>query len=55
MDRTKKNVALLAACQGLLLSNNALLVATNGLAGFALATDKSLATMPVAAYVVGAA
>lgn len=55
MDRTKKNVALLAACQGLLLSNNSLLIATNGLAGFALATDKSLATMPVAAYVIGAA
>lgn len=55
MDRTKKNVALLAACQGLLLTNNSLLVATNGLAGFALATNKSLATMPVAAYVVGAA
>ena len=55
MDKANKNVALLSACQGLLLTNNSILVATNGLAGFALAADKSLATLPVTAYIVGAA
>ncbi len=55
MDAEKKNVALLSACQGLLLTNNSILIATHGLAGFALASDKSLATLPVTAYIVGAA
>ena len=55
MEKAKKNVALLSACQALLLTNNSILVATNGLAGFALAPDKTLATLPVAAYIVGAA
>ncbi len=55
MDRPRKNVAILSACQGLLLTNNSILIATNGLAGFALAADKSLATLPVTGYVVGAA
>jgi hypothetical protein len=43
----KKNVALLAACQALLFTNNSTLIALNGLAGYALAPDKSLATAPV--------
>ena len=47
MDRAGKNVALLSACQGLLLTNNSILIATNGLAGYALAADKALATLPV--------
>src|SRR3990172_8570442 len=55
MDKAKKNVALLSACQALLLTNNSILIATNGLAGYALAADKALATLPVTAYVVGAA
>jgi len=55
MERAHKNVALLSACQGLLLTNNSILIATNGLAGYALADDKSLATLPVTAYIVGAA
>src|SRR6186713_1887811 len=55
MDKPTKNVALLSACQGLLLTNNSILVATNGLAGYALAADKSMATLPVTAYIVGAA
>jgi MFS family permease len=37
------------------MTNNSILIATNGLAGYALATDKSLATLPVTAYIVGAA
>jgi MFS family permease len=55
MDKARKNVALLSACQGLLLTNNSILIATNALAGYALATDKALATLPVTAYIVGAA
>ncbi len=55
MDSAKKNVALLSACQGLLMTNNSILIATNALAGYALAADKALATLPVTAYIVGAA
>jgi MFS family permease len=51
----KKNVALLAACQALLLTNNSTLIALNGLAGHALAPHKGLATAPVTGWVVGAA
>lgn len=51
----KKNVAVLAACQALLFTNNATLIALNGLVGFALAADKRLATLPVTGWVVGAA
>ena len=55
MDSTRKNVALLSLSQGLLLTNNSIMIATNGLAGFALAPDKGMATFPVTAYVVGSA
>ncbi len=55
MDKAQKNVALLSACQGLLLTNNSILIATNGLAGYALASDKAFATLPVTAYIIGAA
>ncbi len=51
----KKNVALLAISQALLLTNNSTLIALNGLAGYALAPDKSLATAPVTGWVIGAA
>lgn len=46
---------MLGICQALLLTNNATGVALNGLAGFALASNKSLATLPVTGWVVGAA
>ena len=55
MNPEKRNVALLCATQALLFTNNTILIAINGLAGYALATDKSLATLPVTSYVVGAA
>ena len=55
MQKDKKNVALLSACQALLMTNNSILLATNALAGYALATDKAFATLPVTAYIVGAA
>ncbi len=53
--KQSRNVAVLAACQALLFTNNSILIALNGLAGYALAADKSLATLPVTGWVVGAA
>lgn len=53
MNQAKKNVALLSICQGLLLTNNSVLITINGLAGYALATDKALATLPVTMYYLG--
>lgn len=48
-------VALLAACQAMLFTINATLIAVKGLAGLALAPVAALATLPVTAWVVGAA
>jgi len=55
MDRARKNVAVLAACQALLFTNNSTAIALNGLAGYALASNKALATLPVTGWVIGAA
>jgi len=54
-DSTKRNVALLAACQALLFTNNSTLIAINGLAGLALAPYIGLATLPVTFWVLGGA
>lgn len=48
-------VISLAACQTLLLTNGVLLAAINALTGLALAPSRRLATVPVVAYVLGAA
>jgi MFS family permease len=55
VDQSRKNVAVLAGCQGLLHTNNSILISINALAGFALATDKALATLPITMYFVGSA
>jgi MFS family permease len=55
MRTSYRDVALLACCQALLLVNNAGLIAMNGLVGFALADNKSLATLGVTTYVLGSA
>jgi MFS family permease len=55
LQRAKKNVAVLAALQALLFTNNSTVIALNGLAGYALAPQKALATVPVTGWVVGAA
>ncbi|HJS38061.1 MAG TPA: MFS transporter [Burkholderiales bacterium] len=55
MNSTRRNVGLLAACQALLMTNNATLIAINGLAGLALAPRMALATLPVTCWVVGSA
>jgi MFS family permease len=48
-------ISLLALLQALLLTNNATLIAINGLAGLQLADNKLLATLPVTGYVLGGA
>lgn len=55
MEYAHRNLFLLALGQALLVTNNVTLIALNGLAGFALADNKALATLPVVGYVVGAA
>ncbi len=50
-----RNLALLAICQGLLLTNNIIFIAINGLIGFSLAPLGWMATLPVMGYVVGGA
>jgi len=55
MQKDKKNVALLSASQAVFMTNQSILLATNALAGYALATNKAFATLPVTAYIVGAA
>ena len=51
----KAQVSLLAALQGLFLTNNVTLIAINGLAGYALSANKAMATLPITAYVLGSA
>ena len=46
---------MLACLQALLLANNSTSIALNALVGHSLATDKSLATVPVTGWVTGAA
>jgi MFS family permease len=55
MELSRRNVLVLAICQGLLLINNTVLITVNALAGFALAPDKALATVPVTMYFIGSA
>jgi len=55
VETAKKNVAVLATCQALRFTNNSTVIALNGLAGYALATNKALATLPVTAWVIGGA
>lgn len=52
MTAFTRNVPLLATCQALMMSGNSLLITTSALVGFALAADKSLATLPLAAQFV---
>lgn len=48
MNVMKRNVWLLSGCQALMNTGNSLLIATSALVGLRLATDKSLATLPLA-------
>jgi MFS family permease len=55
MSSTRRNVALLAACQAMLFSNSSTLASINGLAGMALTTNPALGTLPVTTWVLGGA
>ena len=55
MQSLRFQMGVLATLQALLLTNNVTLIAISSLAGFALADDKALATLPVTGYVLGAA
>src|SRR5687768_7699193 len=55
MQHARRNVFLLACCQALLLTNAVTLISIGALAGYALADNKALATLPATAYVIGAA
>ena len=48
MNDTRRNVFLLATCQGLSMSGASMLLAVSGLAGLMMALDKTLATLPMA-------
>jgi MFS family permease len=50
-----KNLWLLAAAQGLFMTNNVVFITINGLVGLALAPLGWMATLPVMGYVVGGA
>jgi len=54
-QRVRHQVGLLAACQGLLISNAGVLIAINALAGLSIASNPAYATLPVTAYVLGSA
>jgi MFS family permease len=55
MELSKRNVTVLSGCQGLLLINNSILITVNALAGYALAPNKTIATLPVTMYFIGSA
>lgn len=55
MEVSRRNVGVLAGCQGLLLINNSTLITINALTGYALATNKAIATLPVTTYFLGSA
>ena len=48
-----RNVSVLAACQALVQTGMVMLITASGLAGFLLAPDKSLATLPVSFLMIG--
>ena len=55
LNRDHRNVAVLATCQMLFGTGRSLIVATSPLIGYAIAADKSLATLPHALVIVGTA
>lgn len=55
MERQSRNVLVLSGCQATLQTVGPTMIAVTGLAGFALATDKALAAVPLTCYVLGSA
>jgi MFS family permease len=54
MDRSRKNVVALSACQALLVMNNVMMISIGTLAADTIAGNKLLVTVPATAYIVGA-
>jgi len=52
-DPAKRNALLLAMCQALYMSGTSLMISTSPLVGHLLASDKTLATLPIAFHHVG--
>src|SRR5262245_26160850 len=55
MEKQYRNVLVLSGCQATLQTTGTTLISVTGLAGFALASDKSFATVPLTCYVLGSA
>src|SRR3712207_4987189 len=55
MEKQHRNVLVLSGCQATLQTTGVTMIAVTGLAGYALAADKSLATAPLTCYVIGSA
>ena len=55
MQTQYRNVLVLSGCQATLQITGATMISVTGLAGFALADDKALATVPLTTYVLGSA
>jgi hypothetical protein len=55
MQKQQLNVLVVSACQATLQITGVTMVVVTGLAGYALASDKSLATVPLTCYVIGSA
>jgi MFS family permease len=55
MERQHRNVLVLSGCQATLQTTGVTMIAVTGLAGLALAADKSFATVPLTCYVLGSA
>lgn len=55
MTPAQRNVFLLGCCQALLLTNASGLISMNGLVGYSLASNKTMATLGATTYVLGSA
>lgn len=55
MQKQYRNVFVLSGCQATLQVTGATMISVTGLAGYALADDKSFATVPLTCYVLGSA
>ncbi|RPI46207.1 MAG: MFS transporter [Betaproteobacteria bacterium] len=55
MQAQHRNVLVLSGCQATLQITGATMISVTGLAGYALAVDKALATVPLTSYVLGSA
>src|SRR5688572_9086081 len=55
MEKHRGNVLVLSGCQATMQTITSAMTVVTGLAGFALADNKALATVPLTCYVLGSA